>query len=491
MVLDERPLFSLLDDSIVRDPDHPFLDFLGRGYSYREVGDLVDKTASGLRRLGVRRGAKVGLLLPNCPYYVVCFFAVLKAGGIVVNCNPLSAERQLRAQIEDSETEILVTLDLEALFRKVPGLIGSSRLSKIVVCAMADALPLGQRLIFRLLRAHRRARGPRDPMFVPFTTLIAGGSREPAAEIDPRRDLAVLQYTGGTTGIPKGVCLTHANLYVNAMQIRAWFTGAEPGGESVLAVLPFFHAFGMTAVMNLAIAVGGELIVLPRFDVRQVLHAIERKRATLLVGVPTIFRAIADFPHLARYDLSSLKLCVSGGDALPLDLRRRYEALTGCRLAEGYGLTECSPVVACNPFEGEGKPGSLGLPLPRTMVEIVSLADGRTLLPPGEKGEIRVSGPQVMTGYWKQTSRDGGGSGRRPAAHRRYRLHRHGRLCFLFGTPQGRHRHGRIQCLSALRRGDDPHASRHRRCPGCRRARRLSRPNRQGLYRGAAGSGAP
>jgi long-chain acyl-CoA synthetase len=186
------------------------------------------------------------------------------------------------------------------------------------------------------------------------------------------------------------------------MQISAWFTGAEPGRERILAVLPLSHAFGMTAVMNLAIAVGGELIVLPRFDVRDVLRAIERKRATLFLGVPTIFRAIADFPHLARHDLSSLKVCVSGGDALPADLQTRYETLTGCRLTEGYGLTECAPVVACNPFEGQGKRGSVGLPLPRTVVEITALAGDRGPLPPGRPGEICVSGPQVMKGYWRR-----------------------------------------------------------------------------------------
>jgi long-chain acyl-CoA synthetase len=249
---------------------------------------------------------------------------------------------------------------------------------------------------------------PSDAVHAPFGSLIANDGRYVAHEIDPHVDIAALQYTGGTTGVPKGVCLTHGNLCANAMQISAWFTGAEPGRERILAVLPFFHAFGMTAVMNLAIALGGELVMLPRFVVRQVLRSIERTRATLFLGVPTIFRAIADFQSVERYDLSSLKVCVSGGDTLPMELSERYEALTGCRLTEGYGLTECSPVVTCNPFAGAGKRGSVGLPLARTSVEIVSLSDGRTPVPIGQRGEISVSGPQVMAGYWRRPDETAG-----------------------------------------------------------------------------------
>ena len=402
MALEARPLFSLLDDAIASYPDHRCIDFLGRRYDYRSVGDLVAKAARGLQRLGVRKGVKVGLLLPNCPYYVICFFAVLKAGGIVINYNPLSAERELREQIDDSGTDILVTLDLAALYCKLPRLSGQCPLRKVILCSMRAALPWPESLIFRLFKRGERADVPRDAAYVAFGSLIANDGDYVAHEIDPHVDIAALQYTGGTTGVPKGVCLTHGNLYTNAMQITSWFTGAEPGRERILAVLPFFHAFGMTAVMNLAITVGGELVMLPRFDVHQVLRSIERKKATLFLGVPTIFKAIADFPRIAGYDLSSLKVCVSGGDTLPLDLQERYEALTGCRLTEGYGLTECSPVVTCNPFAGAGKRGSVGLPLPRTTVEIVSLSDGRTPVAVGQRGEISVSGPQVMASYWRR-----------------------------------------------------------------------------------------
>jgi long-chain acyl-CoA synthetase len=401
MAIDARPLFSLLDEAVARDPDHPFLEFLGKRYRYRDVDDLAARAVSGLQRLGVGKGAKVGLFLPNCPYYAIAFFAILKAGATVVNYNPLAAEEEILRQIEDSGTEVLITLDLTALYGKVASVLRSGRLRAVIVCAMADVLPFPRSLLFRLSGGRQRARIPHGGAHMWFDRLVANDGRYERIEIDPAVDIAALQYTGGTTGIPKGVCLTHANLYVNAIQISRWFTGARFGAERIFALLPFFHAFGMTAVMNLAVALGGELIVVPRFDVRQVLKSIQRTKATLFVGVPTIFRAIVDHPDVGRHDLSSLRVCVSGGDALPSDIQTQFEALTGCRLTEGYGLTECAPVVACNPFEGVRKRGSVGLPLPGTSVRVVSPLDGRAPCPAGERGEICVSGPQVMAGYWR------------------------------------------------------------------------------------------
>ena len=402
MAIEERAVFALLDEAALRYPDHCAIDFLGKRSSYRGLAGLVARAVCGFRKLGVQKGVRVGLFLPNCPYYVIAFFAILKAGGTVVNFNPLYAEQELLHQIEDSETEILVTLDLDRLQRKIAGLAGRCRLRRIIVCSMLAALPFPKDLGFRLFKWRELARIAPDGLYMPFDALIANDGECEVAAVDPGVDLAALQYTGGTTGTPKGVRLTHANLHANALQISRWFTGAEQGRERILAVLPLFHAFGMTAIMNLALALGGALIMLPRFDPRELLRTIERTRATLLLGVPTIFRALVEFPAIGRYDLSSLKVCVSGGNSLPADLQERFEALTRCRLAEGYGLTECSPVVACNPFEGAGKPGSVGLPLPRTTVEIVSLADGRSAVPAGERGEICVAGPQVMAGYWKQ-----------------------------------------------------------------------------------------
>jgi long-chain acyl-CoA synthetase len=216
-------------------------------------------------------------------------------------------------------------------------------------------------------------------------------------------DTAVLQYTGGTTGAPKAVTLSHGNLFANARQISLWFTRAEPGAERIIAILPLTHSFGMTAIMNLALSLGGEMILLPRFKMRELLGAIERRRATMILGVPTLFHAINEYSRLSRHDLSSLKVAVSGGDSLPIPVQQRFEQLTGCPLAEGYGLSECGPVVACgNPLEGLARPGSCGLPLPGTVVEIVSLEDGVSVLPPDTIGEICVTGPQVMSGYWQR-----------------------------------------------------------------------------------------
>ncbi|MBP2296770.1 long-chain-fatty-acid--CoA ligase [Azospirillum rugosum] len=400
----ERPLHSLVDEACAAFPHHPCLDFYGRRTTYRQVARLIDRAARGLQDRGVGKGCKVALLLPNCPYSVIAFHAILKAGGTVVNLNPLAPAAELAHQIDDSETELLVTLDLVPFRDKLAQIGWPGRLRAVVVARMADALPFPKNWLYPLLKRRDVARFPEDERHVPFRRLLANrGDPRPVA-VEPRADAAVLQYTGGTTGVPKGTVLTHAGLYANTMQCRRWFTGADPGRERVLAVLPFFHVFGMTGVMNFALALGAELILLPRVDVREILDTVQRKRPTIFSGVPRLFQAIVGFPRLSRYDLSSLRLCVSGGDSLPPLLLERFQKLTGAYLAEGYGLTEASPVVTCNPFDGLNKPGSAGPPLPGTMVEIVSLDDRCTPQPQGRVGEICVSGPQVMAGYWKDAA---------------------------------------------------------------------------------------
>ena len=256
--------------------------------------------------------------------------------------------------------------------------------------------------MFRLAHWWEVAKPSRGTGDVLFDALIDNDGTYEEVEIAPLSDVAVIQYTGGTTGEPKGVMLSHQNIYANTCQNRAWFTRAEPGRERLLAIIPFSHSFGMTAVMNFAISLGGELVIFPRFDLKQMLRAITRKRVTILIGVPTLFQAINQCPEVKRYDLSSLKICISGGDTLPHAVQTKFVELTGCPLAEGYGLTECAPVVTCsNPLEGIDRSGSCGLPLPRTTVEIVSLENPRKVLPNGERGEICISGPQVMLGYWR------------------------------------------------------------------------------------------
>ncbi len=398
-----RPVYALFDDAVAAFAARPFLDFLGSRQTYAQAARLIAKAALGFQRLGTRKGTKIGLFLPNSPYSVICYFAILKAGGTVVNYNPLCAERELVRQIEDSDTDIMVTLDLTALYGKVAAARATTRLQRIVICRMARALPFPKDIMFRATHRQELAKPSRGGDHVFFDDLIDNDGTYDASEVAPMSDLAVIQYTGGTTGDPKGVMLSHQNIYANTQQIRTWFTRADPGRERLLAIIPFSHSFGMTAVMNFAVSLAGELVIFPRFELKQMLRAIERKRVTILVGVPTLFRAINEYPEIGRYDLSSLKICISGGDSLPRSVQSKFIALTGCPLAEGYGLTECAPVATCsNPLEGIDRPGSCGLPLPRTTVEIASLENPQQLVPPGQPGEICVSGPQVMLGYWRQ-----------------------------------------------------------------------------------------
>jgi long-chain acyl-CoA synthetase len=396
------PVWSLLDRSAARFGSHPCLDFLDRKFSYAEIGRLVDRAARGLQDLGLAKGDRVGLFLPNCPYAVILFFAVLKSGGTVVNFNPLYSEREVQHQIEDSGTRFMVTLDITATYPKLALMLGRTGLEKIIVCPMTGILPFPQNFLYPLARRTEIARFPADARHVAFKTLIANRAAPLPVDCDPARDLAVLQYTGGTTGVPKGAMLSHQNIVVNCLQCLRWFPQARHGREKVLAVLPFFHVFALTVAEMVGIAGGFEIILLPRFDLKQVLQAIERKQPTMFPGVPTIYTAINNYKDVARYDLSSIKYCLSGGAPLPLEVKAEFERLSGCQLAEGYGLSETSPVVTANPIGGLNKAGSIGLPVPGTIVEIMALDTPGEAMPQGERGEVCVRGPQVMLGYWRQ-----------------------------------------------------------------------------------------
>ena len=396
-----KPLYTLLDDTVAKYGHQPAFNFLGKKWTYAELGQMVDRFAYGLKKL-IKPGDRVGLLLPNCPYYPVAYFATLKCGGTVVNCNPLYTETELQHQILDAGAKVMVTIDVTPIANKLIDLADPCGLETVVICPMADILPFPTNWLYRLAKSKDIVRVPRDKRFKYFKELAANDGKIVPHPIDPHRDIAVLQYTGGTTGVPKGAMLTHANLYANAYQMEEFAMEMTPGRDKMLAVIPFFHVFAMTSAMNNPILCGIEIVALPRFDVKQVLETINKTRPTLFPAVPTIYTAISNYPGLKKYDISSIRLCISGGAPLPLDVKETFERLTGCSLVEGYGLSETSPVATCNPPLGVSKSGSIGIPAPQTIVEIISMDDRVTPVPLGQPGEVCIRGPQVMTGYWEK-----------------------------------------------------------------------------------------
>ena len=393
---------ALLSDAVARYPDRPAMEFLGRRWTFRQLDELVSRAARGLQDLGLRPGDRFGLCLPNTPYFVILYYAVLRAGGIVVNYNPLYVERELRQQIADSGTTMMAVPDVAAIHGKVAAVAAGCALRRIVACPIAEVLPPAKAAAYRLAKRRETARIPRDAVHVPFRRLVASTAAPDPVPVDPYRDVAVLQYTGGTTGVPKGAMLTHANLTANAHQVALHMSGLVPGGERVLAALPLFHVFAMTSVMNFAVAVGAEVILQPRFVLDDVMRAIERQRVTIFPAVPTIYGAINKAAASRKCCLTSIKVCISGGAPLPGEVRERFIELTRCRLVEGYGLSEASPVVACNPPDGPIRPGTVGPPMRGTVVEIRDPMPPHALCAAGERGEVCVRGPQVMLGYWNR-----------------------------------------------------------------------------------------
>lgn len=406
------PLYRLLEDSVDTYPNHIALNFFGKRISFNELGTMVNHAAKGLEQVGVAKGKKVGLLLPNCPHFVIMYYAILKVGGTVVNFNPLSAMKEIREQVIDSNTSIVVTLDLKELFPKAQELLNSTNLEHIIVGKLQDYLPFPKNLLFPILKRKDIFPVPTGRKIIAMENLLENDGVMVPPDIDPMEDIALLQYTGGTTGTPKGAVLTHANLYANTLQSCMWFSKMKSGEEVLLAVLPFFHCFAMTALMNLGIQKGAEIVIHPRFVLEDLLKDIPKHKVTVLAGVPPIFNAINNYRHLDKYDFSSLKICVSGGAPLPREVRLAFEAIMKCPLAEGYGLTEASPVVTVNPFllQGnaenketkKGELGSAGLPLPNTVITIRDKDKTKKELPLGEIGEICIQGPQVMKSYYNK-----------------------------------------------------------------------------------------
>jgi len=392
---------ALLEETAARYPDRAASVFFGATLTYRTLAALVARFAAALGRLGVRPGDRVALHLPNSPQFLIAYYGALRAGAVVVPFNPLYVEREIEHQLADSGAEVAVTLDL--IYPRIAAVRQHTQVREIVVTAINDFFPPPLRWLYplRAWREGHRVRVPRAPDLHRLTDLLATPAPAPAGPVDPA-GVAVLLYTGGTTGVPKGAVLTHRNLVCNVTQARAWFTQLQPGQDTAIAVIPFFHSYGMTSAMNFAVSSGTRLVLLPRFQVDMVLRAIARYRPKIFPGVPTIYTAVINHPDVARFDLRSIAACISGAAPLPAEVQSRFEAITGGRLCEGYGLTEASPVTHANPILGTRKAGSIGIPLPDTDARIVDAQTGTQTLPPGEVGELVVAGPQVMQGYWRQ-----------------------------------------------------------------------------------------
>jgi long-chain acyl-CoA synthetase len=394
-------------DAVVRASARQFgartaLNFMGRRTSYAELDRLVDRAAAGLQKIGVVRGTHVALCLPNTPFYVVMYHAILRAGGTVVNVNPLYTAREIDAQMQETDTSIIVSMDLAVIQDKIRPLADRGRFRRVIICRMADALPGLKRLGFRLLRRADVAAVPAGSPYLPLRALLAGPRRPGAVAIDPAADIAVLQSTGGTTGTPKAAMLSHANITANLAQVRAAMGDVQPGKERILAVLPFFHVFAMTAVMNFGLSIGAELLLLPRPDIKLIMRMITRDRPSVIAGVPTLFTGIATAAEAAgRVDFSCVRHCISGGAPLPRELLSRFSTLCKAEILEGYGLSETSPVVAFN-RTGAVREGSVGQAVPGTTIEIRDPEPPHALLPQGTRGEICVRGPQVMQGYYNR-----------------------------------------------------------------------------------------
>lgn len=401
-VIDEKPVFSMLQDVAAKYPAHPAFDFLGKKYTWAQIYEMARCLAKGLQSYGVKKGDHIGIFLPNSPYFLVSYYGIMMTGATVVNLNPLYAEEELTHLIEDAQIDLVVTLDLKLLLDKMDKMLHGTRLKRLIICPFTKILPFPKNVLFPIVKCAELSKVPKDNRYIDFCALINNDGSVDIPNLDPKEDLAVLQYTGGTTGVPKGAMLTHYNVYANAVQAKHWFYQVEEGNAKMLGVLPFFHVFAMTAVMNFSVINALEIVALPRFDLKDTLKTIDKKKVHLFPAVPAIYSAINNCPLRKNYDLSSLKFCLSGGAPLPVEVKKKFEENTGCTVIEGYGLTESSPVACGNPVEGVNKPGSIGLPFPSTIIEIVDKDDKETIMPLGERGELCIRGPQVMKGYWNK-----------------------------------------------------------------------------------------
>jgi len=390
---------KFLEDTVKKYPENIAVTFFGKKLTYKKFSESVDRFATALSDLGIKKGDKFSIFLPNCPQFVIAFFAALKIGATVVNTNPLYVERELIHQLNDSGSETILCLDL--LYPKIKKVRDKTNLKNIIVTSIKDYLPFPLNLLYPIKqrREGHVVKIEKKTGIYFFKDLISKYPPSPPEVETFPEEVALLQYTGGTTGISKGCVLTHKNLISNTLQCESWFVEAIEGKETMLSALPFFHVFGMTVVMLYSVQSGYNMILMPKFDAESALKLINKYKTTIFPGVPTMYAALNHYPGVEKYDLSSIKYCISGAAPLPVEVCKRFEELTGAKLVEGYGLTETSPVTHCNPFEGLRKIGSIGVPFPDTDCKIMELEKGEKEMPIGEIGELAIFGPQVMKGY--------------------------------------------------------------------------------------------
>ncbi len=397
----ETVMPAVLAETARKYPDHTALIFNNAKIAFREYNEAVDRFAAALQGLGVKKGDRVAIHLLNSPQFPIAYYAVLRIGGIVVPCNPVYTAREMRHQLKDSGAEVIVTLSM--MYPIIKQIRAETKLHHVIVANIKTYLPPLLRVLFTLFKEKKgghRVDISGDANTYWFTDLLAKGPAKPQPVELTWDDLAVLMYTGGTTGVSKGAQLTHQNILVNAQQCKVWINAGEAEDISLTA-LPLYHSFAMTTCMNLDTLAGAAMLLIPNpRDLEDVLKNITKHKPTFYPGVPAMYVAINNYPDLSKYDVSSIKACVSGAAGLPPEVQKRFQELTGARLAEGYGLSEASPVTHANPVFGDNRVGTIGVPWPDTEVKIVDIETGEQVLGVGEEGELCIRGPQVMKGYW-------------------------------------------------------------------------------------------
>ncbi|MBM7660610.1 long-chain acyl-CoA synthetase [Bacillus mesophilus] len=398
-----KTIHQFLEETAKEYPKKKALHFLGKELTFEQLYEQSLKLANYFKKIGLEKGDRVSIMLPNCPQAVIGYYATLLAGGIVVQTNPLYMERELEYQLNDSKAKIILCLDL--LYPRVRKVKSVTAIEHVIVTGIKDYLPFPKNLVYPFIQKKEHGvvvKVEHQGANHLLTKILATSKAEYIQlNINPKEDLALLQYTGGTTGFPKGVMLTHENLVANTLMCSSWMYKCKKGEEKVLGILPFFHVYGMTTVMNLSIMQAFEMILLPKFDAETTLKTIQKHKPTLFPGAPTIYVALLNHPNIKDYDLSSIECCISGSAPLPLEVQQEFEAVTGGKLVEGYGLTEASPVTHSNNLWEKRVNGSIGVPWPDTDAKILSMETGEEA-EPKEIGELIVKGPQVMKGYWNK-----------------------------------------------------------------------------------------